>query len=47
MSAKILIVGDSGTDQLAIKNMLIGYDVLFAGDGVGAWKCLKLILILI
>lgn len=41
MSAKILIVGDSETDQLAIKNMLTGYDVLFASDGAGALNMLE------
>ncbi|HZX21652.1 MAG TPA: EAL domain-containing protein, partial [Clostridia bacterium] len=36
MSAKILVIGDSGTDQLIIKNILTGYSVLFAYDKVEA-----------
>lgn len=35
MSTKIL-VADSGTDRLTIQNMLAGYDVLFACDGIEA-----------
>lgn len=41
MVAKILIVGDSKTDQLAIKDMLTGYDVLFTCDKAGALKMLE------
>lgn len=38
MSAKILIVDDSASDQLIIKNMLKGYDVLTAKDGLEAMQ---------
>ncbi|NLY84648.1 MAG: response regulator, partial [Acholeplasmataceae bacterium] len=36
MAAKILIVDDSATDRLIIKNMLKDYTVLLASDGVEA-----------
>lgn len=40
MSATILVVDDSATDRLIIKNMLAGYTVLLANDGVEALKVL-------
>lgn len=36
MTVKILVVDDSATDRLIIKNMLVGYNVLLACDGVEA-----------
>ena len=36
MAAKILIVDDSATDRMLIRNMLSDYDILTAGDGLEA-----------
>ena len=41
MSAKILVVDDSRTDQMIIQNMLVGYDVMLACDGVGALSIIE------
>ena len=41
MSAKILVVDDSRTDQMIIKNMLVGYDVMLASDGVAALSIIE------
>lgn len=38
MKGKILIVDDSSTDRLIIKNMLSEYNILTAGDGVEAME---------
>ncbi len=38
MSAKILVVDDSATDRLIIKNMLSEYDILTACDGLEAMR---------
>ena len=38
MAGKLLIVDDSATDRLIIKNMLADYDVLTACDGLEAMR---------
>jgi PAS domain S-box-containing protein len=38
MAGKLLIVDDSATDRLIIKNMLVNYDVLTANDGLEAMR---------
>ena len=41
MLIKILVVDDSATDTLIIKNMLSGYEVFTANDGIEALDCLN------
>src|SRR5690554_1109345 len=41
MTAKILIVDDSATDRLIIKNMLHGYETIIARDGLEAMQQVK------
>jgi PAS domain S-box-containing protein len=41
MPTKILVADDSGTDRLIIRNMLVGYDVLLACDGVEALRAIE------
>jgi len=41
MAGKLLIVDDSATDRLIIKNMLVDYDVLTARDGLEAMRLIE------
>lgn len=41
MATKILVVDDSATDRMIIKNMLDGYEVLLANDGVEALRIIE------
>ena len=41
MSVKILVVDDSVTDRKIIKSLLVGYDILLAGDGMEALQALE------
>ena len=41
MPTKILVADDSGTDRLIIRNMLVGYNVLLACDGVEALRAIE------
>ncbi|KXL51777.1 phytochrome-like protein cph2 [Anaerotignum neopropionicum] len=41
MSIKILVVDDSVTDRKIIKSLLVGYDVLLAGDGMEALRIVE------
>ncbi len=41
MSLKILVVDDSGTDRKIIKSMLVGHNVLLAGDGIEALRTIE------
>ena len=41
MTTKILVVDDSATDRIIIKNMLDGYEVLLANDGVEALRIIE------
>ncbi len=40
MTAKILVVDDSATDRIIIKNMLRDYDISTASDGLEAMRCI-------